>query len=147
MFSFCMSLNVLSLLTFLVMVVCYEASFLSHRQQQYAALQHPESCYSISGLHTQLPQTASTFCFRSPNRGAVILHDSKNNRDDEDVKLGNSSMAVEDGSPLGIAIVVLGGSFVVFGDETFNVPLWVIFATASTAVGIARLIRYLQDTE
>mmetsp|Transcript_38309 Transcript_38309/g.46255 ORF Transcript_38309/g.46255 Transcript_38309/m.46255 type:complete len:148 (-) Transcript_38309:206-649(-) len=147
MFSFCMSLNVLSLLTFLVMVVCYEASFLSHRQQQYATFQHPESCYSISGLQTQLPQTAPTFCFRSPNRSAVILHDAKNNRDDEDVKLGNSSMAVEDGSPLGIAIVVLGGSFVVFGDETFNVPLWVIFATASTAVGIARLIRYLQDTE
>lgn len=54
---------------------------------------------------------------------------------------------VEDGSPLGVAIVLLGGLFIFgSGDESFQDPtsdsVWIVFVTASTAAGLARLFRY-----
>lgn len=70
----------------------------------------------------------------------------QNQRNPNDPKEGYSK--VEDGSPLGVAIVVLGGSLVVFGGDNFsNIPIWVVFVAASTAAGVARLIRYLQDKQ
>eukprot|EP00980_Cylindrotheca_fusiformis_P007223 scaffold1525_cov142-Cylindrotheca_fusiformis.AAC.23 len=49
---------------------------------------------------------------------------------------------VEDGSPLGVAVVVLGGSLIVFGGDNFSeIPVWVVFVTASAAAGISRLVR------
>mmetsp|Transcript_16074 Transcript_16074/g.38584 ORF Transcript_16074/g.38584 Transcript_16074/m.38584 type:complete len:153 (-) Transcript_16074:284-742(-) len=60
---------------------------------------------------------------------------------------------VEDGSPLGVAIVALG-SLVIFGseqDESLGSPdsssVWIVFATASIAAGVARLIRYYSRDE
>lgn len=76
-------------------------------------------------------------------RNALSLQSQTNNKDS---KQASGYTQVEDGSPLGVAIVVLGGSLVVFGGDNFeNVPVWVVFVVASTAAGVARLIRYLQD--
>ncbi len=54
---------------------------------------------------------------------------------------------VEDGSPLGVAIVFLGSLFLFSsGDESYKDPtsdsVWIVFATASAAAGLARLYRY-----
>ena len=60
---------------------------------------------------------------------------------------------IEDGSPLGVAIVVLGSLlwFAIKGESDTNtvggVPvIGIIFGTASTAAGIARLVRYSNST-
>jgi len=59
------------------------------------------------------------------------------------------SRASEDGSPLGVAIALLG-SIAVFllGDddisnEMMTMRIFTVFCTASIAVGFARLVRYL----
>lgn len=53
---------------------------------------------------------------------------------------------VEDGSPIGVAIVIVGFSLLAFGDDLLSdVPWWVVPVTASTAAGITRLIKYLRE--
>jgi hypothetical protein len=60
-------------------------------------------------------------------------------RDDKDRPKYNT---VEEGSPLGVAIVVMGGSLLVFGGDGIpEVPVWVVLVAASTAAGISRLVR------
>jgi len=58
---------------------------------------------------------------------------------------------VEDGSPLGVAIVLIG-SLIIFGSEdgsslqsNTSPSVWIVFATASTAAGLARLFRYFKE--
>lgn len=60
---------------------------------------------------------------------------------------------VEDGSPLGVAIVLVG-SLIVFGsgdDSALQNPespsVWIVFVTASVAAGLARLFRYFRDRD
>ena len=50
---------------------------------------------------------------------------------------------IEDGSPIGLAIVALGGLIVSNVDELANNPdvIWIVFGTASMAAGLSRLIR------
>lgn len=59
--------------------------------------------------------------------------------DDKEIKNEMKTTPIEDGSPLGVGIVIIGGSLVVFGEQ--DIPVWVVFATASIAAGISRLIR------
>jgi hypothetical protein len=58
---------------------------------------------------------------------------------------------VEDGSPIGVAIVLIG-SLIIFGsggEESLQSPssssVWIVFVTASTAAGLARLYRYTRE--
>ena len=63
---------------------------------------------------------------------------------------GRKVARIDDGSPLGVAIVLLGGAWVVLGDGdvgggtsgTTDGRIWAVFATASVAAGISRLVRY-----
>ncbi|CAJ1946343.1 unnamed protein product [Cylindrotheca closterium] len=74
-----------------------------------------------------------------------ILQNQRNGNDNDSKQTGRYTK-VEDGSPLGVAIVILGGSLVLFGGDKFdNIPVWAVFVVASTAAGVARLIRYLND--
>lgn len=93
---------------------------------------------------------------------------SKGNDDPGDTSTSAKNFTqIEDGSPLGVAIVVLGGSWLAFADgqdvpqlpfsmmdgvvggfggsSTDDVRIWAVFATASLAAGISRLVRYYWD--
>ena len=89
------------------------------------------------------PSSASTPLPSLPGinfqRQDLVLSYGKSNQDDEG-KIPQKSTPIEDGSPLGVAVVVLGGSYIVFGDQ--DIPVWIVFVTASIAAGISRLIRY-----
>jgi len=71
------------------------------------------------------------------------------NDDDDDGSSPKGTSSVEDGSPLGVAIVVVGGFLtlqleektdsVAAWDESY---IWVVFCTASIAAGLSRLVRY-----
>jgi hypothetical protein len=75
-------------------------------------------------------------------RDTVLLQNGKSNRDEKVAEVGTANYTkVEDGSPLGVAIVVLGGSLVVFGgDELSKIPVWAVFVTASVAAGLSSQI-------
>lgn len=77
------------------------------------------------------------------------LHFAKNNNDDNDVEKNKQYTKIEDGSPLGVAIVLIGSLLIFSGDESAQAPtsssVWIVFATASFAAGLARLIRYMKN--
>ncbi|KAL7496468.1 hypothetical protein ACHAWT_007148, partial [Skeletonema menzelii] len=60
---------------------------------------------------------------------------------------------IDDGSPLGVAIVGIGGLLYTKGGDTFSFlqdssnAVWIILATASTAAGLSRLVRYINDKQ
>ena len=76
-------------------------------------------------------------------------NNSNNKNDDEKKK---NYTPISDGSPIGVAVVALGGAYVVFfGDQQQDststgslllpeISVWTIFLTASLAAGIERLI-------
>jgi hypothetical protein len=71
------------------------------------------------------------------------------NKKDKEIAPMPTPTNIEDGSPLGVAIVVIGSLlwFATKGESDTNtigeVPvIAIIFGTASTAAGIARLVRY-----
>ena len=74
---------------------------------------------------------------------------SAKNDDDDDAKQKEYSGVVEDGSPLGVAVVALGSILLSNGDDSLWEPgspaILIVFATASVAAGLARLYRYLRD--
>lgn len=83
---------------------------------------------------------------------------SKNNNNNNNVDLGSESKRtytkIDDGSPLGVAIVGIGGLLYTKGGDTFSFlqqqdsnAVWIILATASTAAGLSRLIRYINDKQ
>ena len=66
-------------------------------------------------------------------------------RNEEDEKKKTGYTPISDGSPIGLAIVALGGAYVVFGQpqDTGSLPeisVWAIFLTASLAAGVERLL-------
>lgn len=83
---------------------------------------------------------------------------SKNNNNNNNVDVGSESKRtytkIDDGSPLGVAIVGIGGLLYTKGSDTFSFlqqqdsnAVWIILATASTAAGLSRLIRYINDKQ
>lgn len=94
---------------------------------------------------TSLKYPTWTPIARLSQTATVSLQNQRNSNDNDSTTERKYTSSVEDGSPLGVAIVVLGGLLVNFGGDQFaDIPVWVILATASTAAGVARLIRYLQ---
>ena len=122
------------------------------------------------GLPLQSPQ----YCARSKryrSRGQernILPLRSKQNDDQADTSTSDKTYTqIDDGSPLGVAIVVLGGSWVALGggQDVPQLPssvmdgvggsysgstdddalIWAVFATASVAAGISRLVRYYWD--
>ena len=109
-------------------------------------------------------QNQSIQTFISINRNTQI-HDDKrisstitlhaNKKDKENDVKERTYTKIDDGSPIGVAIVLLGllgniyfpGSLSAidyFADETY---VWIVLATASTAAGLARLLRYYRDKD
>lgn len=117
----------------LATIVALEPTVLAF-QKNYPALGCPKNIWTTSGSTAEV------------KRNSIRL---KNKRSDRNEKNSETETAkytkVEDGSPLGVAIVVLGGSLVVFGgDGLAQIPVWVVFLTASVAAGISRLVRSLE---
>ena len=70
--------------------------------------------------------------------------DDNTSNSDNKVASERAYTKIDDGSPLGVAIVVLGGSFLAFsGSESVDpTSIWIVFASASIAAGLSRLLRY-----
>mmetsp|Transcript_9041 Transcript_9041/g.14948 ORF Transcript_9041/g.14948 Transcript_9041/m.14948 type:complete len:145 (+) Transcript_9041:38-472(+) len=85
-----------------------------------------------------------------PSLGAK--NNNKNNNDD-DLEKERAYTKIDDGSPLGVAIVGIGGLLYTTGGDTFSFlqdssnAVWIILATASTAAGLSRLVRYINDKQ
>ena len=73
--------------------------------------------------------------------------------EENDIKKERTYTKIDDGSPVGVAIVLLGllgniyfpgilSTINFFSDEKY---VWIVLATASTAAGLARLLRYYRD--
>ena len=73
--------------------------------------------------------------------------------EENDTKKERTYTKIDDGSPIGVAIVLLGllgniyfpgalSAINFFSDEKY---VWIVLATASTAAGLARLLRYYRD--
>ncbi|KAL7547362.1 hypothetical protein ACHAWF_010678 [Thalassiosira exigua] len=80
---------------------------------------------------------------------AALLPERDDGRRDSD-REARPYTRVEDGSPLGVAVVALGSLVVLGGDdeswrEPTSASAWIVFAAASVTAGLARLTRYLRD--
>mmetsp|Transcript_47274 Transcript_47274/g.100515 ORF Transcript_47274/g.100515 Transcript_47274/m.100515 type:complete len:162 (+) Transcript_47274:121-606(+) len=74
------------------------------------------------------------------------IKDENNDGNDAEEEKGGYTR-VEDGSPLGVAVVLLGSLYIFgSGDESYREPtsdsVWIVAATASVAAGLARLFRW-----
>ena len=82
-----------------------------------------------------------------------VKNSNKNNNDADDSESKRTYTKIDDGSPLGVAIVGIGGLLYTKGGDTFSFlqdssnAVWIILATASTAAGLSRLVRYINDKE
>eukprot|EP00587_Corethron_hystrix_P010557 CAMPEP_0113299644 /NCGR_PEP_ID=MMETSP0010_2-20120614/1595_1 /TAXON_ID=216773 ORGANISM="Corethron hystrix, Strain 308" /NCGR_SAMPLE_ID=MMETSP0010_2 /ASSEMBLY_ACC=CAM_ASM_000155 /LENGTH=130 /DNA_ID=CAMNT_0000152917 /DNA_START=1379 /DNA_END=1771 /DNA_ORIENTATION=+ /assembly_acc=CAM_ASM_000155 len=90
-----------------------------------------------------LPQenhvNTNSFAFKK----TVSLQSQKSNGDGPKPE---GTTNIQDGSPLGVAIVCLGGGLVTFGGDNFSdIPIWAVLIAASTAAGVERFLRYLRD--
>ena len=81
----------------------------------------------------------------------ITLHAKKD--EENDIKKERTYTKIDDGSPIGVAIVLLGllgniyfpGSLSAINFFTDEKYVWIVLATASTAAGLARLFRYYRD--
>lgn len=110
-------------------------------------------------IHAAAP-TPQTFLDQRTSRGhhertsATVNFAKKkgsSNNDDAEKKT-EERKPVEDGSPLGVAIVLIGSLIIFNGEdsshqEPASSSVWIVFATASIAAGLARLVRYLRDKD
>ena len=122
---FSINLLILAFLTFAVTMKGCESLLFERRT----------AAVGIQKVSSSLPPP-SYINFQRQN---LVLSYGKSDQADGE-KNPQKSTPIEDGSPLGVAIVVLGGSYVVFGEQ--DIPVWIVFVTASIAAGISRLIRY-----
>ena len=86
---------------------------------------------------------------KSSSKTVVSFSKKDNNNVAETKKREPTRIDGDGGSPIGVAIVLLGSLIVMNGDESLRDPtsgsVGIVFATASVAAGLARLIRYLRD--
>ena len=100
--------------------------------------------------HAVTPSQRSTKTLQKPPIVPALFAGKKGADDGSQAKKREAYAGVEDGSPLGVAIVLLG-SLLVFGsgDDALRAPEspapWIVLATASAAAGLARLFRYFRD--
>lgn len=88
---------------------------------------------------TLLDRCSTNEARREESTAIFAKKDGSSNNDDK-----REYTKIEDGSPLGVAIVLLGSLVVLRNDDLNRDPdsVWIVFATASAAAGLARLIRY-----
>ncbi|KAL7530852.1 hypothetical protein ACHAXR_003711 [Thalassiosira sp. AJA248-18] len=135
-----MAIIVIVLLMITAGLACPSSSaFVAHHHHSRAHIQRFH-------LHTQLPRTLLNRRITRDDERKSIIHFAKNNNKNDDVEKTQYTSTVEDGSPIGVAIVLIGSLLIFGGDESLQAPssssVWIVFATASIAAGLARLIRY-----
>eukprot|EP00984_Skeletonema_dohrnii_P015167 scaffold6499_cov96-Skeletonema_dohrnii-CCMP3373.AAC.2 len=82
-------------------------------------------------------------------------NNKNNSNSDDGLESKRTYTKIDDGSPLGVAIVGIGGLLYSKGGDTFSFlqqqdssnVVWIILATASTAAGLSRLGRYISDKQ
>ena len=137
----------------------------ARRPCSFLSWRSPGSCVGITECSTQCPSFDGSFS-ESLTRLSLSNKGNDDPTDDTSTSAKNYTQ-IEDGSPLGVAIVVIGGLWLAFGDGQ-DVPrlpfgmmdgvggsysgstdddalIWAVFATASVAAGISRLVRYYSD--
>ena len=134
------------LLLLLVLLADHSDAFASQQKNlaQIRNCVHPHT-------HAVTPSQRSTKTLQTPPI-VPALFAGKKGADDGSKAKKDAYAGVEDGSPLGVAIVLLG-SLLVFGsgDDALRSPdspaPWIVLATASAAAGLARLFRYFRDKD
>ena len=87
-------------------------------------------------------------CLGNKNDSLLLGQKKSDDVEDDSGVAGSSSYSrVEDGSPLGVGVVFVGSLLALNVPETLdwqdeNTLIWLVFVTASTVAGAARLIRY-----
>jgi len=105
-------------------------------------------------------QQANQFLPQELTGGITSLNaknsNNKNNKNSNDnLESKRTYTKIDDGSPLGVAIVGIGGLLYSKGGDTFSFLqqqdsskiVWIILATASTAAGLSRLVRYISGKQ
>mmetsp|Transcript_19528 Transcript_19528/g.39565 ORF Transcript_19528/g.39565 Transcript_19528/m.39565 type:complete len:145 (+) Transcript_19528:722-1156(+) len=73
-------------------------------------------------------------------RNAVLWNNKNKSKTDSGLQ---PRTVVKDGSPLGVAIVLLGGFYGMCNDSSDEqLSVWAVFATASIAAGISRFVKF-----
>jgi hypothetical protein len=103
-----------------------------------------KSSLVVSSFHPPTNNVASNNARHATRRKLA----KKDNNNDASREIGGRRYTkIEDGSPLGVAIVVLGSLFLLGSDSVDasdpagDSPIWIVFATASVAAGVSRLVR------
>jgi len=100
-------------------------------------------------------QEATIITLSAANKNREKNNSNSNNNESDSKR---TYTKIDDGSPLGVAIVGIGGLLYTKGGDTFsflqqdysssnNNAVWIILATASTAAGLSRLVRYINDKQ
>lgn len=108
-------------------------------------------------LHRRNHQTKQFVPQREEAATIKLFADKKNSNSGKEFENKRAYTKIEDGSPLGVAVVAIGGLLYTYGGDNFFVTpflrevsssssaVWIIFATASSAAGLSRLFRYLRE--
>eukprot|EP00984_Skeletonema_dohrnii_P018692 scaffold8780_cov71-Skeletonema_dohrnii-CCMP3373.AAC.5 len=108
---------------------------------------------------TLVPHRQQATHFLPPQEIASITSlrakNSNNKNSNDNLESKRTYTKIDDGSPLGVAIVGIGGLLYSKGGDTFSFlqqqdssnVVWIILATASTVAGLSRLLRYISDKQ
>eukprot|EP00956_Cyclotella_meneghiniana_P034158 scaffold101981_cov24-Cyclotella_meneghiniana.AAC.3 len=143
MFSGRMSCCILAII---ISMPIYSYAFMSHARTTLSIIVPSPSTKTLMNTSPTIPVTT---CLSSKNN---------NNNDNDDAAIKKRQYTrIEDGSPIGVAIVLLGTLelYLYYGRSLSSSTLmtndsssvWIVFATASIAAGLARLFRYVRDKE
>ena len=137
-----------SILAIIISMPNYSDAFTSHAHTSPLIIPSPSTKKLMSNLPTKLTAT----CFHTP----TTLSSRNNNKDndttaDDVTSKKEQYTRVDDGSPIGVVIVLLGTIYLYYGQSPFTAndssSVWIVFAMASIAAGLARLFRYVRDQE
>ena len=135
----------------------HTTTFFSSQQQQQRQNNRGLPVHNLSAFNHHITshmkiRSKHTMLYNNKNTNRSININTKNEKKllATTKKSKENTTVIEDGSPVGVAIVALGGAYVVLGENQtsdYNIidndSIWIVFCTASIAAGILRLIRYI----
>eukprot|EP00956_Cyclotella_meneghiniana_P011783 scaffold16548_cov55-Cyclotella_meneghiniana.AAC.1 len=132
------------ILAIIISMPIYSDAFMSHARTHLSIIApSPSTKETLTNTSPTIQMT--TCCLSSKN--------NNNNANDASIEKRQYTR-VEDGSPIGVAIVLLGTLYLYYGQSSSSTlmsndssSVWIVFATASIAAGLARLFRYVRDKE
>ena len=133
------------ILAIIISMPIYSDAFMPHARTHLSIIARSPSTKTLANTSPTIPIT--TCCLSSKH----------NNNNDNDASIKKRQYTrVEDGSPIGVAVVLLGTLYLYYGQSSSSSftlmtndssSIWIVFATASIAAGLARLFRYVRDKE